>query len=259
MAIHRGIPHVDAVQLQPNHLQEGLVAKVIGETIARSFKFLRTMDKLLIVYLHLIATCLALGVIMTTDLRLLAKLLGYRCVIRPPRRFETNVITLALVGLCLSGAGLVTVGLSADPAYLDNPKLQAKILLVGLLCTNAFVLHYFTFPRLARPHTVSAWAWRDYLGVALPVALSNTLWLYSAFLGVARVWNHSRSMLEVLLPAVGLFVLAALGILAALRFASRDEPLSPPDWIDSMKARLSDHAPFDGLRRPAFEDSRDAL
>jgi hypothetical protein len=218
------------------------------------------MDKLPIVYLHLIATCLALGIIITTDMRLLAKLVGYRCVIRPPRRFETHVITIALIGLCLSGTGLITLGLSADPSYLDNPKLQAKMLLVGLLCANAFVLHRFTFPRLTRPHTVSSWARRDHLSVALPVALSNTLWLYCAFLGVARSWNHSKTLLEVLLPAAGLFVLAACGILAALRFAARDAPLTPPDWIDSMKARLSDHAPLDGLRRrPAFEDSRDSV
>ncbi|MGY4827087.1 hypothetical protein ACVNIS_00765 [Sphaerotilaceae bacterium SBD11-9] len=218
------------------------------------------MDKLLVVYAHLIATCLALGVIITTDLRLIAKLMSYRCVIRPPRRFETNVITLALIGLCCSGIALVMMGLDADPNYLaDNPKLVAKMLLVGLLCLNAFVLHRITFPRLMQPHTVSAWTRRDHLAVALPVALSNTLWLYCAFLGVARIWNNHKPLIEVLLPAAGLFVLLALAILAGLRLAARDEPLTPPDWIDSMKARLSDHAPLDGLRRPAFEDSRDSL
>jgi hypothetical protein len=218
------------------------------------------MDKLLLVYVHLIATCLALGVIVTTDMRLLAKLVRYRCVIRPPRRFETNVITVALIGLCLTGAALVALGLNADPAYLDNPKLQAKILVVGLLCGNAFVLHRFTFPRLTRPHPVSSWTRRDHLSVALPVALSNTLWLYAAFLGVARIWNNSKPLLEVLLPAAVLYVLVACGILAALKVAARDEPLTQPDWIDSMKARLSDHAPLDGLhRRPAFEDSRDSV
>jgi hypothetical protein len=213
------------------------------------------MDKLLLTYAHLMATCLALGLILTTDLRLLAKMARYRCIIRPPRRFETQVISTALLVLCVSGAGLVLVGLAASPQTLDNPKLQAKLLLVALLCANAFVLHRITFPRLAKPHRVSGWTWRDHLSVALPVALSNTLWLYCAFLGVARSWNDTRSLADVLWPAALLYVLAAAGILAALRVAARDEPQTPPDWIDSMKARLSDHAPLGAYRAP-FEDTQ---
>lgn len=213
------------------------------------------MEKLLLTYTHLMATCLALGLIITTDLRLLAKMARYRCIIRPPRRFETQVISTALIVLCASGAGFVATGLSASPDYLDNPKLQAKMLLVAILCVNAFVLHRVTFPRLARPHRVSTWTMRDHLSVVLPVALSNTLWLYCAFLGVARAWNHTRSVAEVLLPVAALYGLAAGGIFMALRVAARDEPQTPPDWIDSMKARLSDHAPLGGYRAP-FEDSQ---
>ena len=45
------------------------------------------MQHLLIVYFHLIATCMAIGVIVMTDMRLLAKLAGYRVTIPPPERF----------------------------------------------------------------------------------------------------------------------------------------------------------------------------
>lgn len=216
------------------------------------------MTKLLLVYVHLIATCLALGLIISTDLRLVAKLLRYRCVIRPPKPFETRVIALALIALCASGGLLVVQGLQTDPHFLSgNEKLIGKMLLVVLLCINAFVLHRLTFPRLAQPHTVSSWTRQDHLRVALPVALSNTLWLYCAFLGIARVWND-KPLLEVMLPAALLFVLLALTILAGLRLAARDEPLTPPDWIDSMKARLSDHTPL-GPYQPSFEDSTDSV
>jgi hypothetical protein len=212
------------------------------------------MDQLLLHYAHLLATCLALGVIMATDLRLLGKLVGYRCMIRPPRRFETRAVGAALLALCASGAGLVLYGLDQSPDYLDNPKLQAKLALVGLLCANAFVLHRLTFPRLSRVRAVSVWSLRDRFALALPVALSNTLWMYCAFLGVARPWNHTRTLTEVLLPAAALFVLLALLILAALHVASRDEARTPPDWIDSMKARLSERAPLGAYRHP-FENS----
>ena len=42
------------------------------------------------------------------------------------------------------------------------------------------------------------------------------------------------------------------------RFGARDEPRTQPDWIDSMKARLSDRMPLSERRRyerPQFQDT----
>lgn len=216
------------------------------------------MAHLLIVYLHLIATCMAVGVIVMTDMRLLAKLAGYRVVIPPPERFETAMIIVAMTALVVTGIGLVTMGLAQNPNYLNNPKLQAKILLVGMLVANAFALHYITFPRLAKARPVASWTARDHLSVALPVGLSNSLWLFCAFLGVARPWNFTIGIGEVLMIAFALFVFASLLVLIALKFAARDEPQQQPDWIDSMKARLSDRMPLSERRRyerPQFQDT----
>lgn len=213
---------------------------------------------LLIVYVHLIATCMAIGVIVMTDMRLLAKLVGYRVVIPPPERFETLMIVVAMTTLVLSGVALVTMGLADDPGYLNNPKLQAKILLVALLVANAFALHYITFPRLAKVRPVASWGLRDVLSVALPVGLSNSLWMYCAFLGIARPWNFTMPVGEVLAIAFVLFALASVVVLIALRFAARDEPQQQPDWIDSMKAKLSDRMPLGERRRyerPNFQDT----
>ena len=213
---------------------------------------------LLIVYVHLIATCMAIGVIVMTDMRLLAKLVGYRVVIPPPERFETLMIVVAMTTLVLSGVALVTMGLADDPGYLNNPKLQAKILLVALLVANAFALHYITFPRLAKVRPVASWGLRDVLSVALPVGLSNSLWMYCAFLGIARPWNFTMPVGEVLAIAFVLFALASVVVLIALRFAARDEPQRQPDWIDSMKAKLSDRMPLGERRRyerPNFQDT----
>ena len=218
----------------------------------------RAMPHLLTVFVHLIATCMAIGVIVMTDMRLLAKLAGYRVVIPPPERFETLMIVVAMTTLVLSGLALVIFGLAENPNYLNNPKLQAKILLVGLLVANAFALHYIAFPRLAKARPVASWDTRDHLCVALPVGLSNSLWMYCAFLGVARPWNFTISIGEVLQIAAALFVIASVVVWAALRFAARDEPQQQPDWIDSMKARLSDRMPLNERRRyerPQFQDT----
>ena len=214
-----------------------------------------TMQHLMTVYVHLIATCMAIGVIVMTDMRLVAKLAGYRVTIPPPERFESRMIIVATATLVLTGTALVAMGLAADPHYLENPKLQGKLVLVGLLCANAFALHYITFPRLARARTVASWTTRDMLCVAIPVALSNSLWLYCAFLGIARPWNFSVPIGDVLGVAALLFVFALSAVVLGLRFAARDEPRHDPDWVDSVKARLSDRAPL-GRYRHAFEDAQ---
>ncbi|HEY4067596.1 MAG TPA: hypothetical protein VGM74_11910 [Burkholderiaceae bacterium] len=214
---------------------------------------------LLFIYIHLIATCMAIGVIVLTDMRLLAKLVGYRVVIPPPEQFETLMVVVAMTTLVVSGCAVVLLGMAANPHYLNNPKLQAKILLVGLIVANSFALHYISFPRLARARAVASWKARDHLGVAIPVALSNSLWLYCAFLGVARPWNNVVPIGTVLAIAFGLFVAATLAVLLALRFGAREQHRERPDWIDSVKARLSDRMPLSERRRYDRQHLQDTL
>ena len=200
------------------------------------------MFKTLIVYAHLLATCAAIGTIVITDLRLMAKALGYRVVIPKPERFETYVITIALVGLYVTGAVIVYLGLQSNPEYLDNQKLQAKLVLVGLLTLNAVVLHKAVFPILGRSRTVSRWSGREWFTVSISVSLSNSIWLFCSFLGVARIWNGTVSLGFVLAVAAAAWLVVFLLVNAMLTVASRDEPKAQPDWIDSMKASLSDFA-----------------
>ena len=199
----------------------------------------------LLVFIHLIATCAAIGTIVLTDLRLIARAMGYRVVIPPPERLETRIVTAALVVLYISGMALVTLGLQGAGGILDNPKLQAKLVLVGVLTLNAFVLHRKVFPILGRSRTVSRWKRRDRLTVAVSVSLSNSLWFYCAFLGVARIWNGTVSLGFVLLVALMAWAVTGLMAHVLLVVASRDAPKVRPDWIDSMKASISD---FSDLR-----------
>ncbi|WP_309679221.1 hypothetical protein [Polaromonas sp.] len=195
---------------------------------------------MILIYLHLIATCAAIGTIVITDLRLLAKVLGYRVVIPAPQRFETITIGVALLGLYVTGGALIMLGLADRPDYLANGKLQGKLVLVGLLTANAFVLHHRVFPILQRSRPVSAWTRGHWLTVALAVSLSNSAWFFTAFLGIARPWNHAVTPGFVLLLALlawgALFVL----VNAVLMLASRDAPKADPDWIDAVKSSWSE-------------------
>ncbi len=114
------------------------------------------MPYLILVFAHLLAASMALGAIVATDLRLLSKLAQDRVRIAPPNPFVARMVMVALLVLWVTGAAIVGHGVLDRPDYLANPKLQAKILLVALLTVNAFALHRFTFPRLARGRSVAS-------------------------------------------------------------------------------------------------------
>jgi hypothetical protein len=146
---------------------------------------------------------------------------------------------VALLLLATSGAGLIAFGLDARPDYLANPKLQAKLVLVLLLAANSVVLHQVVFPILERGRPVSRWSSRSCWRVALSVGLSNSLWFYCAFLGIARPWNFTLPFWQVFSVAPVLWLAFSLAIRFTLTLAGRDEPAGQGDWIDSMKATLS--------------------
>lgn len=204
-----------------------------------------------LVFLHLIATCAAIGTIVVTDMRLAAKMMGYRVVIPRPERFETVMVSASLALLYLTGIALVAVALSDRPDYLTNGKLQAKLVLVGLLTLNAFILHFMAFPILALSWPVSEWTRSQWFTVAASVSLSNSLWFFCAFLGVARIWNFTVSAGYVLAVAAVVWTVVYLLVNLALKLGSRDAPRQQPDWVDCDAERL---CPPGGGPRPAAAD-----
>ena len=178
---------------------------------------------MILVFGHLLATSMALGAIVATDLRMLSKLAQDRVRIPPPNEFVARLVSLALVMLWATGASMVVLGLQKNPDFL-SPKIQAKLLLVVLLTVNAFVLHRLTFPRLARGRSVGRWRLREWVIVAMPVALSNTLWMFCAVLGIARPWNATMSVRDVLEVAAGLYVFAFVGVCFVLAAAGWQKP-----------------------------------
>jgi hypothetical protein len=194
--------------------------------------------KLLLLFTHLLGTSLALGAIVATDIRLLRRLADDRVRIAPPNPYVMRLITLAMVVLCTSGAALVGLGMADNPEYLANAKLQGKLVLVAVLALNALVLHHVTFPGLARGRRVARWKLRDFLRVAVPVALSNCLWMYCAFLGIARPWNFNVTLGFVLGTAAWLFAATLAAITAVLVVAAQDRTDAAPGWIDALKRQL---------------------
>jgi len=187
------------------------------------------MLSMLLVFAHLLAASTALGAIVATDLRLLSKLAEDRTRIAPPNEFVARIVVVALVVLYATGAALVWQGALEHPDYLANPKLQAKLVLVVLLTINAFVLHRLTFPRLARGRRVARWHASDWLLIGIPVGVSNFLWMFVAFLGVARAWNHTVSFGDVMAIAAVVYAIAQGAVFSILAVAaSGADPVANP-------------------------------
>ncbi len=208
----------------------------------------------LIVFVHLLAASMALGAIVATDLRLLSKLAQDRVRIAPPNVFVARIVMVALLLLYVSGGAIVAMGALERADYLTNPKLQAKVLLVVLLTLNAFVLHKLAFPRLARGRRVARWHASDWILIAVPVAASNFLWMFTAFLGIARPWNYTTPLRDILEIAAGLYIVAQLGVFAVLGMAARTSEPDANGVFDKLKRWL---ATVGSLGQPlnAAEDS----
>jgi len=180
------------------------------------------MFKLIVVFIHLLAVCTALGAIMATDLRLLARLSEHRMRLAPPNTYVMRLVGGSLLLLWISGGMLLWLGHEENPDFLTNPKLIGKLLLVGLLTINAAWLHAQTFPWLTRSRRVARWSFMEALVVAVPVAASNGLWLYCAFLGIARPWNFVVPLSQVMAGAALVFLLSLASVLTVLTIVGRD-------------------------------------
>ena len=194
---------------------------------------------MLLVFGHLLAASMALGAIVATDLRLLSKLSQDKVRIAPPNPFVARIVMLALLLLYATGGAIVMQGLAERADYLDNPKLLAKIALVIVLTVNAFVLHYVTFPRLARGRRVPRWNLVDWIVVAVPVAVSNFLWMFTAFLGIARPWNYTTPMRDILEIAAALFLVVQCAVFAILATAGRKVQPDHRGWADRLARSLA--------------------
>ena len=158
------------------------------------------MLKTLLVYTHLIAACLAIGVILLQDLAL-AKWRGRPMDADSIANLQrnTHLATIALVVLWVSGLAIVTIGYIDVPGYLMNQKLWAKFAVVSILTLNGLFLHYYSFPVLASPQGFVGASGRGQLFVVITAVISLVSWLYACYLGIARPWNNTVPFTYVML------------------------------------------------------------
>ena len=148
----------------------------------------------LLVGLHLLGLCFGLGGATMLDFWLLRWMRwGYLPddVVRT-FAFVAEAVSAGLVLLWLSGCGFLALYAVADPAKLANPKIVAKLVIVGALSVNGLVIHRLVLPYVALARSAplfDGFRRRRRLLFVLSGSLSGASW-YAAFaLGLLREFN----------------------------------------------------------------------
>ncbi len=182
--------------------------------------------KTLIVYAHLIAACVAIGILLMQDLALAktrGKALSSAAIKDLTKAAE--IMFMALVMLWISGLTLVVLGYVENPTqYLMNEKLWAKFTVVSVLTLNGIALHYFSFPRVTSSRGLLGLPGFEQILVALTGAVSSVSWLFACYLGIARPWNYTADFSYVMFIYLGLLTGAFIVAGEVLRSLRRDDP-----------------------------------
>ena len=154
---------------------------------------------------HLLCVVLGMGPAVYFDLRSLRRIAQplSQVDIAELHRIHT-VVSLACVGLWLSGAALIWVRTGYDLEAF-SPKLWCKIIVVTALTVNSVVLNIFAIPALARnvgERLIDVPA-RTLMAMMLCAGLSLACWLLALALGASSILKVAQwDVLLVVMSAV---------------------------------------------------------
>jgi len=176
-----------------------------------------------VVYGHLIACSAAIGSILLSDFAAVRQLVSgdpYRG--QEPKHLQElqKTVTLALLALWLTGAVIIAIDVAAKGmAYFDNPKLQAKIIIVCLLTLNGILLHNTVLPLLKKAKSLLRLTRWQRAFALLAGTFSATSWFYAALLGVGRPLSWKYPLMVLLTPYSALIAGGFAGMLALVAWA----------------------------------------
>jgi hypothetical protein len=177
--------------------------------------------QLAVLYVHLIACCVAIGLVLTHDIAMVKELLqGKGPAKEDPHVLETlqSTVSLALAALWVTGVAIVALDASVKGwEYFGNPKLQAKIGLVLLLTANGVLLHQTVLPMMQKAGSLLQLNFDQRLLAVFAGAVSGVTWFYAAFMGVARPLAWKYPLLQ-LLGAYPVLLLGGFSGMLALTF-----------------------------------------
>lgn len=181
--------------------------------------------KTLIIYGHLLAACVAIGILLIQDLAIICSRgapLGKSAI--SELRKSARIVSVALFFLWVSGILLVLIGYSENPQqYLLNQKLWAKFTVVFILTINGFFLHVYSFPRVTNNYGLLSLSVVEQVLVTLSGAVSSVSWLFACYLGIARPWNNTVEFSYIMSIYAPILIITIIFSCELLRFLRRGE------------------------------------
>jgi hypothetical protein len=159
--------------------------------------------RLAILFVHLIACCVAIGMVLLSDLAMVKQL--FKGIPKDPISDRKHmlelqhIVSIALAILWTTGFALVTFDTYFKGwQYFSNPKLQAKILIVTLLTINGAVLHRKVLPYMLKAGSLLNLSFRQAMFAIFTGSVSGVSWFYAAMLGVGRPLSWKYSLIELM-------------------------------------------------------------
>jgi hypothetical protein len=158
--------------------------------------------RMAVLFVHLIACCVAIGMVLTSDIAMVRQLV----VADPNNRLDPEhlsqlqkTVSAALWMLWMTGVVLVSLDVYLKGwNYLSNPKLQSKVAIVMLLTLNGFALHKYVLPLMQKAGSLLHLSFSQRVLTLFSGAVSGVSWLYAAMLGIGRPLNFKYSLFEIL-------------------------------------------------------------
>jgi len=191
-----------------------------------------------VVYVHLLACCVAIGLVLTSDIAMVRDMLKRKTLSGHDHAHMESLqrsVVWALIGLWVTGTAIIGIDyLDKGMEYFLNPKLQAKVIIVLLLTYNGIVLHRLVLPALQKAGSLLNLGFSARMLALFCGALSAVSWMYAALLGVGRplAWKYSLSELLMAYPV--LIVLGWLTMLALTQRAKRQSTFIAPQWVHAL-------------------------
>lgn len=182
-----------------------------------------------VVYLHLVACCVAIGTVFMSDLRMVRSLLAAEDQTVDGDHLASLQTTVGrcLLALWITGAVLIGMDISVKGwSVLANPKIQAKIAVVALLTLNGFALHGIVLPALRRVNCILHLNMSMRQFAALTGAISGVSWLYAAALGVGRPLNWKYSLGEIMMAYPAFIAAGFMGMTALMAWCAHRRNLA---------------------------------
>ncbi|MHC8338762.1 hypothetical protein [Pseudomonas sp. HLT2-19-2] len=193
-----------------------------------------------VIYVHLVSCCVAIGLVLTSDIAMVRDLLKRKAFTEHDHAHMESLqksVIVALIALWVTGIAVIGIDyLEKGMNYFMNPKLHAKVIIVVLLSYNGLLLHRLVLPALQKAGSLLNLGFSARMMALFCGSLSAVSWMYAAMLGVGRplAWKYSLCELLMAYP-----LLIALGFLTMLALTQRvklqDSVVISPQTVASAR------------------------